>query len=74
MTQLIEFNDIMDITRMAFRTYNSEFVQRKGNIARRKLRNYKNTGEIEGMRRQEIGIPNLDGFGIRSSDSNARVI
>jgi hypothetical protein len=47
MTQLAEFKYITDFTGMAVRTDNSEFSERKGDIARRKLRKKNNTGEID---------------------------
>ena len=37
MTQLAEFKYIMGFSEMAVRTNNSEFSQRKGDIAQRKL-------------------------------------
>ena len=50
MTQLAEFKYIMGFSEMVVRTNNSEFSQRKGDIARRKLRNKNNTGEIVGIK------------------------
>jgi hypothetical protein len=47
MTQLSEFVYIMVFTGMAVRTNNSEFSERKGDIARNKLRKKNNTDEIE---------------------------
>jgi hypothetical protein len=47
MTQLAEFEYIMDFTGLSVRTNNSEFSQRKGDIARKKLRKKNNTDEIE---------------------------
>jgi hypothetical protein len=50
MTQLAEFKYIMGFSEMAVRTNNSEFSLRQGDIARRKLRNKNNTGEIVGIK------------------------
>ena len=49
MTQLAEFRYIMGFSEITVRTNNSEFSQRKGDIAQRKLRNENNTGEIVGI-------------------------
>jgi len=68
--QLSEFKHIIEFSGMVVRTNNSEFSHRKAKIARRKLRNKNNTGEIGILEEQEIWIPTFDGFGIESSDSN----
>ena len=69
-----EIINLSDFTGMMVRTMNSQFSQKGAIMVRRKLRNENNTLEFEGTLKQEMLIPKLVSLGIKSSDSNAKMI
>jgi hypothetical protein len=72
--QLTEIMWLSDFTGMMVRTMNSEFFQKGGLIVRSKSRNKNITLEFVGTFKQEMMIPKFVGLGIKSSDSNDKVI